>query len=490
MNKKVLINVISSGGQVALIGVVYFFLYKFLLKNLGVEMLGVWSVVMATSSIANVANFGVATSVVRFVALYVKDGTKEQINQLIFTAAIFIFGFFVLLSAVIMPFAKILLGYVIDAKYLIIALKILPYSVGCLILNAVSGVYASVLDGMQKNYIRSLIFTSSSLVLLGLTYFLTPKMGLQGVVVAQFSQSIFTLIVCLILVINLTKFNPLKWQWNKMIFKEIFSYGIKFQFISLSAMFNEPVTKVFMAKYGGLQFTGYYEMANRLIMQLRGVIVNANQSLMPLMVKSSIETDNNESNDRIYKASFLGVSSISLMLLAMPLLVSGIIAHIWIGHYELIFDYVLLLAGISMYFNLLCSPAYFALLAEGRLNPIIISQIVIALLNIFLAYLLGNFFGGVGVVYAWLTAIVTGSAFLLFKYSKISNISLFSVFRKEILLLAIQTVAFFILKYSFSSYFINNLKGELILASLITIVYIVNGLVFYRNWKKNTITTV
>lgn len=488
MNKRVLVNILSSGGQVGLIGIVYFFLYKFLLKSLGVELLGVWSVVMATSSIANIANFGVATSVVRFVALYVKDGTREQINQLIFTAVIFIFGFFVLLSAIIMPFADILLSHVIDAKYLSIALKILPYSIVCLILNAVAGVYASVLDGMQKNYIRSLIFTFSSLVLLGLTFLLTPKMGLQGVVVAQLSQSIFTIIGCLILVINLTKYNPIKWQWNKLIFKEIFTYGIKFQFISLSAMFNEPITKLFMAKYGGLQFTGYYEMANRLIMQLRGVIVNANQSLMPLMVKSAKETDNNESNDRIYKFSFLGVSSISLILLAMPLLASGIIAHIWIGHYEPMFDYILLLAGASMYFNLLCSPAYFALLAEGRLNPIIISQIIIGLINIILAFVLGKLLGGNGVVYAWLIAVFLGTFFLLYKYSSIIKLSFSVIFRKEIIFLLIQTILVFCIKYMFPQYFINNKLGELTLLILVLTIFSLNGYFFVKNLKSKRIS--
>ena len=52
----VLLNVISSGGQVLLIGLVYFFLYRLLLKVLGVELLGVWSVVLSTSSLANLAN--------------------------------------------------------------------------------------------------------------------------------------------------------------------------------------------------------------------------------------------------------------------------------------------------------------------------------------------------------------------------------------------------------------------------------------------------
>lgn len=413
-------NVVSSGAQIGVIGVVYFFLYKYLLKQLGVEMLGVWSVVMATSSIANIANFGVATSVVRFVALYLKEGAEDQINKLIFTAVIFIAGFFSLLGLIILPFAHFILSRIIDVHYVDIALNILPFSLICLIVNAIAGVYASVLDGMQKNYIRSLIFTVSSIVLLGLTFILTPSHGLKGVVFAQLAQSIFTILACLILVMRITKYNQFKWQWSKEIFKEIFAYGVKFQVISISAMLNEPVTKLLMAKFGGLQFTGYYEMANRLIMQLRGVIINANQSLMPLMVKSSEDKQSNRTNI-LYRINFLAVASISLILLMMPFLASNVIAKVWIGHHEPIFDLILLLTAGSMYVNLLCGPAYFSLLAEGTLNPVIISQIIIGILNLALGFILGVYFAGMGVVIGWLLAVFVGTVYLIRKYALNDN---------------------------------------------------------------------
>ncbi|WP_343522476.1 polysaccharide biosynthesis C-terminal domain-containing protein [Pedobacter sp.] len=452
MNKKVVANVLSSGGQIACIGVVYFFLYKYLLKQLGVEMLGVWSVVMATSSIANIANFGVATSVVRFVALYLKEDTQERINELIFTAVIFIAGFFSVLGLIILPSAHFILSRIIDVKYVDVALKILPFSLICLIVNAIAGVYASVLDGMQKNYIRSLIFTLSSIVLLGLTFLLTPAYGLKGVVFAQLAQSVFTILGCLFLVMKITKYNQLKWQWNKEIFKEIFAYGIKFQVISISAMLNEPVTKLLMAKFGGLQFTGYYEMANRLIMQLRGVIINANQSLMPLMVKSSEDQRLNKVNN-LYKINFLAVAAVSLILLTIPVLASNVIAKVWIGHHESMFDLILLLTAVSMYVNLLCGPAYFSLLAEGILNPVIKSQIIIGVLNLILGFVLGKYFGGMGVVFGWLLAVLLGTVYLIRNYA-VNNKSL-SKFKLSLglNLILVTTLSFLILKHFNNNFF-------------------------------------
>jgi O-antigen/teichoic acid export membrane protein len=485
--KRVLINVFSSAFQVGLIGIIYFFLYRYLLKHLGVELLGVWSVVMATSSVANLANFGMSTSVVRFVALYVKSGDTAKINKLIFTAVIFVLALFVALSLLIVPFAQILLAKVVDAEHVAIALRILPYSIICLILNSVGGVYASVLDGMQKNYLRSLIYTFSSIVLLVATYLLTNRYGLQGVVFAQLAQSVFAILGCLLLVINLTSYNPFKWQWSKSIFKEIFAYGLKFQFISLAAMFNEPITKILMAKFGGLQFTGYYEMANRLIMQLRGVVINANQSLIPLMVKSDHqETETENSNEKIYKLSFLCVSLISIVLMFLPVYVSGIISGVWIGHYESIFDLILFITAVSMYINLLCGPAYFAMLSEGNLNSIMISQIVIALVNVMVGYGLGMVYGGMGVVSGWLIAVVLGTSYLIFQYARQSKIMVKTLVKSEVIYVLVGFSALFALKYLFPQRFINNLTGELILVTMALIIFSVNAYSLYtKNFKSN-----
>ncbi len=76
-NKRISINIISTILQVFIVGVVYLFLYSFLLKSLGIEKLGIWSIILATSSIANLANFGITSGLIKFIADY---NAKENIN--------------------------------------------------------------------------------------------------------------------------------------------------------------------------------------------------------------------------------------------------------------------------------------------------------------------------------------------------------------------------------------------------------------------------
>jgi O-antigen/teichoic acid export membrane protein len=418
--RLVLLNVITSGGQVVFIGLVYFLLYRYLLSRLGVELLGVWSVVLSASSLANLANFGVADSVIRFVALYSAEGDKNKMQQLIFTASLFLCGLFLLIALIIFPFADVILRFVLPAKYLKEALMILPYSLVCLVINGINGVYASVLDGMQKHYIRTIIFSLSSLLLLVGAYLLVPRFNLQGVAFAQVMQSLFTLIFCSICVVIQTKYNPFKWNWSKPIFKQIFSYGMKFQFISLAAMLNEPITKILLGKFGGMAFVGYYEMANRLIMQARGVIVSGTQSLVPVMVNLSKDVKDVQV---FYKKIFSNVVFFAITAMCIIVLGGHLISFYWIGNIQPIFYFTILFLATSTLINLIIGPAYFFYMADGRLNVLIKLHLILGVGNALFAFILGYFWGGNGVVYGWLCAIVLSSMYLLNVFNKTFSLS-------------------------------------------------------------------
>jgi O-antigen/teichoic acid export membrane protein len=422
--RLVLLNVTTSGAQVVFIGLVYFLLYRYLLSRIGVELLGVWSVVLSTSSLANLANFGVADSVVRFVALYTTDGNNIRIKQLIFTASLFLLLLFILIATVIYPCAHLILKTVLPEKFIHDGLTLLPFSLVCLIINAINGVYASVLDGMQKNYIRNAIFSCSSILLLVGAYLLVPKYHLIGVAIAQIAQSVFTLITCLVIIIIRLKYNPFKWNWDKPIFKQIFSYGMKFQFISLAAMLNEPLTKIFLGKFGGMAFAGYYEMANRLLMQARGIIVSATQSLVPVMVnlgKNDIAV--------FYRRVFSNILFFALSIMGIIAISSRLISFYWIGSYQPVFCYTLILLALSLFINLLNAPPYFYYMASGNLNILIKTHIILGVLNLALSYVFGYFWGGCGVVYGWFFSVLISSFYLIGKFNTMYNVTLMSLFK-------------------------------------------------------------
>jgi O-antigen/teichoic acid export membrane protein len=86
--KKVLKNAVISVIQVIVTSITLFMLYRLLISTIGIARLGVWSAVLATTSVANIANFGLSGSVVKYIAKYIATGDEKKVTGVIETAAI------------------------------------------------------------------------------------------------------------------------------------------------------------------------------------------------------------------------------------------------------------------------------------------------------------------------------------------------------------------------------------------------------------------
>lgn len=423
---KLFFNSIAAIGQVLIVGIVYLVLYRYLLVTLGIELLGVWSLIIASTSLALIANFGISTSIIKFVATYYARNDFDRLRKLIFTAAVFIIGTYSIISVVILIAGTYVLPHFIEAKYLPIALEILPFSLLSLIINALGGVISSCLDGIQKNYIKSYIVSFSSIVLFALSVLLTPKFGLKGLIFAQIFQAIIVLVASIYyLSKSIKSIFTLQWNWSKSLFKEIINYGIKMQALSFMQMSFEPVTKALLSKYGGLAMVGYFEMASRLVTQLRGLIVSANQVIIPVVAEAK-ETKETYVKE-LYIKTFSIVLLFDIVLITGIIITAPIISFLWIGKIVPFFLFAVVLNSIVAFVNICSNPAYFSYLGEGKLNWLIYSYIAITLLNPILSYFLGVEFNGYGVVVGWNIAFLIGSLLVLFSYHQKNHISLKSL---------------------------------------------------------------
>jgi O-antigen/teichoic acid export membrane protein len=86
---------------------------------------------------------------------------------------------------------------------------------------------------------------------------------------------------------------------------------------------------------------------------------------------------------------------------------------------------------VSTFFNLICGPAYYSYLGEGKLNVLLYVHVLIALLNFVLGNILGKFFYSSGVIIAWSISLTVGSLLLLLQYQKSKEIFFKDIFRKK-----------------------------------------------------------
>lgn len=418
-NKKLTINAVSAIIQVAFTSVLYFFLYKYLIEKLGVEKLGVWSLILSFSSIANLANMGITSGLVKFVAEYVVDNDKLKIGKLIFTSFVSMLLFFLLIAVVVFFASKYFLHYFIDADFLDEALKILPFSLASLSVNAISGVFTSVLEGFQKNYLRNFIYILSGILMFILTILLVPKLNLEGVAIAQLIQALFVFIFSLFFIFRISPYNRLSyWKWNSKSFSELFNYGYKFQVVSICQLLYEPTTKMLLSKFGGLAFLGSYEMASRLVTQVRALLVNANQVVIPV-VAENFKTKTKAQLQVFFKNMNQILLLFTFPLLTLLIISAPIVSKIWIGGVDDIFIFSLIVLTIATGVNVMSSPSYFSCLGEGRLSILVFVHILMALINLLFGYIFGLFFGGFGVVISWGIALLVGSFSLIAFYTKV-----------------------------------------------------------------------
>jgi O-antigen/teichoic acid export membrane protein len=113
--RLILTNAIFSVAQVLVIGGTLFFLYRFLIGTIGIERVGIWSLVLATTSVANIANLGLSGSIVKFVARYNAQNDHKTVSDAIQTASVSIAVVIALILVIAYPFADWVLSLVVPS---------------------------------------------------------------------------------------------------------------------------------------------------------------------------------------------------------------------------------------------------------------------------------------------------------------------------------------------------------------------------------------
>lgn len=431
MQKRlVFINAIMSIIQIILVSGVLFLLYRFLLITIGVEQLGIWSLVLATISMAQLTNFGLSGSVVKFVAKYTARGEDKKVSEVIQTAVISLGVIICFVLILGFPIIKWILTLVVPQNSIESAISILPYALFSLWLMMITSLFQSGLDGLQRIYIRNILTICGSIFYAILCFILVPKKGLIGLAYAQVINNSLILISSWILIKRFLPVFPLiPYQWKRTLFKEITGYGINFQVFSITTMFYDPTTKAILSKFGGLSMVGYYEMANRMVQMFRAMILSANQVLVPSI--ADLKEKDPEKIPSVYSTNYELLFYLALPLYTFIIISTPLISQIWIGHYEGVFVIFGVLLSIGNFLNTLAGPSYFANLGTGHLRFNVISHITIAILNAIWGVILGFLFNGYGVVMAWVIALSLGSAFIYVSYHVINKIPLQELFPRD-----------------------------------------------------------
>jgi Na+-driven multidrug efflux pump len=137
--KRLLPNAAFAVLQVVVTSATLFLLYRLLLSSHGIEALGVWSTVVAATSLTTVSNLGLAGGTVRFVSKYLAHNDAVSAAQAVETSALSIAVVMGFAAILVWPASEWLLGFIIPPAWSGAAYELVPYTLAALWLNCIGG---------------------------------------------------------------------------------------------------------------------------------------------------------------------------------------------------------------------------------------------------------------------------------------------------------------------------------------------------------------
>lgn len=397
--------------QVIVSALALLIMYRLLMQTLSIAEIGLWSLVVGSTAIARLSEMGLGAGVMRFVAADLGAGAPERAARTIGAAAAVVALLVGLIALLSQPF---LLTYLLKLTPLSLHQAVgvlLPAALLGVVLAAVGNVFSVSIDGAQRMDIRAVLQMFGSLVQLGATWFVLPRWGLLGLGWVQIAQAVFLLVASAITVLVLLR-RPLRdyLGFEAPRLKELFRYGGGMQISAIAQLLSEPLLKVLLTSFSGLSLVGYFDIANRIILQFRSVIIAAYNALVPhVAAVSGKEVIDLQRLRLIY---FEAVSMLLFFVLpyfaciaaSLPLALT-----LWKGKFDQRLLAVALIQLGAWLFNLLTPPSYTLYLGIGRLRWTMLSHALIAALTLILGVLFGWLWGGTGALVGGAIALAAGS---------------------------------------------------------------------------------
>jgi O-antigen/teichoic acid export membrane protein len=189
--------------------------------------------------------------------------------------------------------------------------------------------------------------------------------------------------------------------------RKVWSFSLGVQAISLTQLLVEPLAKVMMTLFGGLQSTGLFELAYRVTIQLRAPLVAACQVVLPAVAATS--PADRTALRGLYERAMGRLRPLSLLAFGALFLAWPVVSWLLLGKVDNFLVGTGLLLTLAWFVNTLSAPAYFTLLGQGSARWNLLGHLVTALLTATLCGALGKVFAGIGVAVGYALAVAIGS---------------------------------------------------------------------------------
>jgi O-antigen/teichoic acid export membrane protein len=390
------------------------FLSPFILHRLGDAAFGIWVLIFSLTGYYGIFDFGIRSSIIRYVSKYTATKDLNEVSGLINTA-LFTYSCVGVLSLIITVVGclyvdrvfHILPGLESTARWL---LFIVGTSVA---LSFPLGMFGGMLEGLQKFYILNWTNIVSTLLRAGLIVFYLDR-GYGLLTVALITVGLPLLASFVRAGVAVRSF-PIRFSWkyvNRNAFRHMANYsGITFMLI-VSAQLRFKTDAAVIGKFLSAAAITYFYAGSRLV-DYAGEVVS---SLAQIFVPMASQSDAAGNMDRLRKIFVAGNRACAFTILPMTaafVILGKSIIEVWVGKKYVAQGYPVLLTLILPYTLLLVQSAspriLFGMSKHGKFA---VMAMIEGAANLILSILLVRPFGILGDAFG--TALPLAGTYILF----------------------------------------------------------------------------
>jgi O-antigen/teichoic acid export membrane protein len=393
-----------------------FILAPLMLSRLGLAQFGVWAVTGALAQYARLLDFGVTRSLARFVALYDAEGDRGAIEEAlaIGVAAVAVIGAVILVAAVALaPLVQDSLG-VLDTDEMRI---VLLCSVGVLVSALMVDVINAVPVGLRQMDAPNLALVLAGIVnFVGSAVVLILSTELTHYALVQLGAALVGIVLAMI---------ALLWSWRRPFLRrpnrgrarEIVSFGLKSQLVTVAELVNVQTDKVIIAAMLGPTTAGAYEIANRVV---QGVLAFGTMTLSALIPTATAEIVARGRGviEEFYSGYTQRSLSIALPMFGALCVSCPFLLVAWLGERPPETDQIVVLLSLAFATSLTTGVAMTLVMSDGHPGLVAQTALLVVVLNVSSTLIVAPIFGLWGVLIATVAAELIASTVFMVRFHR------------------------------------------------------------------------
>jgi len=395
----------------------------YIIVTIGTARYGVWALVGVMTSYAQLSDFGISESLVKFASEFHANQDDISLNRLVNSASVLLMTIAVSVGTLLYLALPFIINEILNIPPALQEEALIVFRLSALIflVNVVLGIFTTLIISSQQIGYTCFINISSSIVgVVGTFVFLHQGWGLRGLVATNAVVACFTGLLNIYFAFRIfpeLRFNFFRWVDRPML-KRIFSFSWKVQTTSISQLMIFQIDRIFLSRYLGLEAVAYYEVGSTIAFYAKTFLGVLFAPIVPAV--SALQAKNEHGMIAgLYKRSFKFMALLSIPFCFLIIALADPFIRIWMGPGFGLSALTLQLLLPAYLLNVLTGPGVFILNGINRPDIAMRSALIAGVVNLLLCFVLVKTVGYFGLILGINLSLLTSASCFISMFHRV-----------------------------------------------------------------------